>query len=118
MPPLPEAARITLPVREKLQAKHSARHAIQASGECNHSTAIRCHRNEGIILLVIGPARGVAVIIWSWNGSSAATGSECDSEACIVVNGVAKNGPSGVIASEAGDADAVEAVKGNDVPFP
>jgi hypothetical protein len=36
----------------------------------------------------------------------------------IIVNGVAENGPGGVIASEACDADAVEVIEGDDVAFP
>lgn len=118
MLPLTESARITLATREKLETKHGARHAIQCSRK--HDIAInkrrRCYHR--IILLVIRTAGGVAVIICRWHVKSAAARSQCNAEAGVVVNGVAENGPSGVIASEASDADAVQSVKGDDIAFP
>lgn len=58
----------------------------------------------------------VAVIVRGWNGSTAATPSECNPQEGIIVNGVAQNGTS-VDAIETSDADAVEAVKRDDVAF-
>ena len=34
------------------------------------------------------------------------------------MNGIAENGPAGVIADEAGDADAIERIEGDDIAFP
>lgn len=34
------------------------------------------------------------------------------------MNGITENGPPGVIASEAGDADAIECIEGDDIAFP
>jgi hypothetical protein len=69
-------------------------------------------------LLVIRTAGHVAVIIGYRIIICAAIRSECNSKTTIVVNGVSENGPSGVIASEAGDADAVEDIECDDVAFP
>jgi hypothetical protein len=115
---LTEPARITLSVREKFQTKGCGRHAIQVSGKHDVAIAKRRRCDHRIILLVIGPARGVAMIICRWRVHSAATCGESNAEPCIVVNGVTENGPPGVIASEAGNADAVEGIECDDVPFP
>jgi hypothetical protein len=61
---------------------------------------------------------GVAVIVRRWIVRSAATSSQCNTETGVVVDGVAENGPGGVLASEASDADAVEGVERDDVAFP
>lgn len=61
---------------------------------------------------------GVAVIVRRRIVISAATSSQCYPETTVVVDGVTENGPLGVVTREAGDADAVEAVKRNDVGFP
>jgi len=114
---LTEPAWIALPVREKLETKGGARHAIQRSRKDNIAIAKRCRCNRRIILLVIRTTGGVAVIIWRRDASSATTRSQCNAKAGVVVNGVAENSPSSVIASEAGNADAVEAVKRDYVPL-
>jgi hypothetical protein len=49
---------------------------------------------------------------------SAAARSECNPQADIVVNGIAKNDPGGVVASKSRNANPVEAVKCDDVAFP
>ena len=112
---LAESTRIALCIREKFQPEHCVRHAVQCSRK--HDVAIRKRGrcDHRIILQVIPTAVGVAVIIGRRHGSSAATRSQCNPEAGVVVNGVAENGPGGVIAGKAGDADAVEGVKRDDV---
>src|ERR1051325_2094476 len=118
MLPLAEATRIALAIRKQLEAEHRTRHAVQSSGKRDIASAKRGGCDHRIILLVIGTDRGVAVIVGCWQGSSAATCIQCDSEAGVVVHGVTQNGPFRVIAGESCDADAVESVKRDDVAFP
>jgi hypothetical protein len=116
MLPLTEATRITLPVREEFETKHGARHAIQRSRKDNISIAKRRRCDHRVILPIIPTAVGVAVIVRRWHGSSATT--QCNPEPGIIVNGVAKNRPVGVVASEAKDADPIEAVERDDIALP
>jgi hypothetical protein len=67
-------------------------------------------------LEIIGAAVHVAVIVR--HGGVNSTALEGDAEPAVIMNGVTENGPGGVIASEAGDADAVKTVKRNDVTLP
>lgn len=57
------------------------------------------------------------MIVLRWGVSSAATRTECNPQEGIIVNGVAQNGTS-VDAIDTSDADAVKAVKRNDVALP
>jgi hypothetical protein len=113
---LTESTWIALPVRKKLEAKHGARHAVQSSGKRDIAAAKRCRCDHGIILQIVRARVHVAVIVGRWRVSSTATRSECDPQESIIVNGVAQNGTS-VDAIGTSDADAVEAVKRDDVAF-
>jgi hypothetical protein len=120
---LAEARRITGSAGEKLKVKHRAGHAVQSSGKRDIPVRKWCRGDYGVILLIIRAAGGVAVVVRRWGVRSATTRSQCNPESemavgAIVVNGVAENGPGGVIASEACDADAVEVIEGDDVAFP
>jgi hypothetical protein len=67
-------------------------------------------------LQIIPTAISVTVIIEGRRISSAAL--ERNSEVTVIVNGVAENGPGGVVASEAKDANAVQGIERNNVAFP
>ena len=114
---LSEAGWIALRTGEKLETKHGVRYAVERSRKHDIATNKRCRCNHRIILLIIGAGGGIAVIILRWHISSATTGSQCNSEAGIVVNGVAENGPFSVIASRSCDADSVEDVKCDNIAF-
>jgi hypothetical protein len=110
MLPLAESTRIALTVREKLQAKHRAWLTVKGARQHHIASAKRGRCNHRIVLQIIRPRVGVAVIVGRWDVSSAAL--ERNPELRVVVNGVAENGPAGVVAT---DADAVEAIERNDV---
>jgi hypothetical protein len=118
MPPFAESARIALTVREKLQAKHCARDAVQSSGKSDIAASKRRRGDHRIVLQTIRAIIGVAVIVRSRIVISAATCSQCNPETTVVVDGVAENRPGGAVASEASDADAIEGIEGDDVAFP
>jgi hypothetical protein len=115
---LPKAGWIAFRTGEELEAEACACNAIQIPGESDITIAERGRCDHWKILQIICTAVGIAIIIRGWHDSSAATRSQCNPEASVVVNGVAENGPSGVIASKTGDTDAVETVKRDDVALP
>src|SRR5262249_38305071 len=114
---LSEAGWIALRTGEKFESEHGVRYAVERSRKRDVATNKRCRCNHRIILLIIGAAGGIAIVIRGWHDSSATTGSQCNSEAGIVVNRVAENGPFSVIASRSCDADSVEDVKCDNIAF-